>query len=174
MVHTSPRIPVEFPIRHLFVHGIFGIMAATMDDAVKQLARLLRRGILRHKRMRKAWALLQRSHPDRPRASGVSHPHLRRASGGSHQHQPRASGVSHLHRPRASGPPRLRRTPTSRRSFQKCRASGPSRPHAGEGLSRPRASWCSAGLAGSSAHSCEDGRWMCLKGTPMVQTPGLS
>ena len=68
---------------------------------------------------------------------------------------------------------RLRWTPQSR-SFQKCRASGPCRPHAGEGLSRPRDSWCSAGLAGSSAHSCEDGRWMCLKGTPMVQTPGLS
>ena len=27
---------------------------------------------------------------------------------------------------------------------------------------------------GPLAASCEDGRWMCLKGTPMVQTPGLS
>ena len=30
--------------------------------------------------MRKAWALLQRSHPHRPRASGVRHPHRPRAS----------------------------------------------------------------------------------------------
>ena len=40
------------------------------------------------------------------------------------------------------------------------------------GLSRPRASWCSAGLAWSSAHSCEDSRWMCIKGTPTLKTPG--
>ena len=29
-------------------------------------------------------------------------------------------------------------------------------------------------LAGLLTASCEDGRWMCLKGTPMAQTPGLS
>ena len=66
---------------------------------------------------------------------------------------------------------RLRWTSTSTRSFQKCRANGSSRPRAGEDLSRPRATWCFAGLAGSSTHSCEDGRWMCTKGTPTVQTP---
>ena len=133
------------------------------------------RGLLRHKPMRKAWALLQRSHLHRSRASGVSNPHRPRASGLSHPHRPRASGGSHPHRPRANGPPqpratcrhptRLGRTPMSR-SFHKCPKSGPSRPHAGEDLSRSRASRCSAGLAGSLAASCEDGRWMCLKGTP--------
>ena len=88
-----------------------------------------------------------RPHPHRPHASGVSHPHrpARRAYGWD----------GHLHR-----------------GDQKCRANGPSQPHAGEGLSRPHASWCSAELAGSSAHSCEDGRWMCIKGTPTVHTPG--
>ena len=134
------------------------------------------RGLLRHKPMRKAWALLHQ-----PRASGMSHPHWPHASGGNGPPRPHTSGGRHPHWPRASGPPRPRATcrrlrwmPTSRRSFQKCCASGPSRPHAGEGISRPCASWCSAGLAGSSAHSCEDGRWMCLKGTPTVQTPGPS
>ena len=69
---------------------------------------------------------------------------------------------------------RLGWTPKSWRSFHKCPTSGPSRPHAGEGLSRPRVSWCSPGLAGSSAHSDEASRWTCRKGTPMVQTLGLS
>ena len=115
--------------------------------------------------MPKAWALLQRPHPHRPREPPTPAPRQRRERPTPAPHKRREPPL----RPRASGPPRpratCRRTPTSRRSFQKCRASGPSRPHAGEGLSRPRASWCSAGLAGSSARSYEDGRWMCLKGT---------
>ena len=130
------------------------------------------RGLLRHKPMRKAWALLQRPHPHRHRTSGVSYPHRTRASGENGQPRPYASGGSHPHRPRATCR-RLRWTPTSRRSLQKCRASGPSRPHAGEGLSRPRVSWCSAGLAGSSAHSYQAGRWMCLKGTPWCRPQGF-
>ena len=122
------------------------------------------RGLLRHKPMRNAWALLQRSHLHRSRASGVSHPHRPRASGGSHPHRPRAT---------CRHPTRLGRTPTSRRSFHKCPTNGPSRPHAGEGLSRPRVSWCSAGLAGSSAHSYEAGRWVCLKAPPWCRPQGF-
>ena len=116
------------------------------------------RGLLRHKPMRKAWALLQRSHLHRSHTSGMSHPHRPRASSVSHPHRPRTIGGSHPHLPRTSGPPqpratcchptRLGRTPTLRGSFHKCPTSGTSRPQVGEGLSLPRASWCSASSLG--------------------------
>ena len=116
------------------------------------------RGLLCHKPMWKVWALSQtrsRGHPPQPHAGD----------------SPSRLGVNSPPRPRAVTR-RLRWTPTSR-SFHKCPTSGPSRPHASEGLSQPRASWCSTGLAGSSTHSCEDGRWMCLKGTPWCRPQGF-
>ena len=132
-----------------------------MDDAVKHLARLLRSRAITPQTYAEGLSALAEIPP-------TPVPRQRREPSTPAPRQRREPPT--LPRATCRQPTRLGRTPTSRI----CPTRGPSRPHDGKGLSRPRVSWCSAGLAGSSAHSYEAGRWMCLKGTPMVQTPGLS
>ena len=131
-----------------------------MDDAVKHLTRLLRSGAITPQTYAEGLSALQ----DEIQGPPTPTPRRRRPMP-TRRERPT---------PAPRGHPTAEMDAYIREILSQCPTRGPSRPHAGEGLSRPRASWCSAGLAGSSAHSCEDGRWMCLKGTPMVQTPGLS
>ena len=115
-----------------------------MDDAVKHLTKLLRSGAITPQTYVERLSALAKTPPipaPRQRREPPT-PALRQRR--ERPTRPHASGGSHPRRPRAGGPA-LRWTPTSRKSSM----SGPSRPHAGKGLSRPRASWCSAGVAGS-------------------------
>ena len=74
-------------------------------------------------------------------------------------------GFSQFHPTRASSP-----AGEGFSQLHPARANSP----AGEGLSRTHTSWHFTRLSGPLGHTCADGRWMCLKDTPTVQTLWLA